>query len=75
MSAEQGGKGGDSSCFQLRKTSVDDEAGRALGWEEIGKGRESESDRKTKQALFPVLRDPRIEQERRAIRWHSQAKP
>lgn len=54
---------------------MDDEAGRALGGEEIGKGRESESDRKTKQALFPVLRDPRIEQERRAVRWHSQAKP
>lgn len=75
MSAEQGGKGGNSSCFQLRKTSVDDEAGRALGGEEIGKWRESESDRKTKQALFPVLRDPSIEQERRAERWHSQAKP
>lgn len=75
VSAEQVGKGGDSSCFQLRKTSVDDEAGRALGGEEIRKGRESESDRKTKQALVPILRDPRIEQGRRAVRWHSQAKP
>ena len=30
---------------------------------------------KTKQALVPILRDPRIEQGRRAVRWHSQAKP
>lgn len=61
MSAEQGGKGGDSSCFQLRKTSVDDEAGRTLGGEKIRKEKESESDRRTKPALVPALRDPRIE--------------
>lgn len=75
MSAEQGGKGSDSSCFQLRKTSVDDEAGRTHGGEEIRKGKESESDRRTKPALIPALWDPRIEWGRRAVRWHGQAKP